>query len=66
MSCVVIVCLILLFITLFYLSLSANTSSCDSDQFKCDNSACIPKSYQCDDSDDCGDNSDEKGCGMLR
>ena len=34
--------------------------TCDTTQnFWCQNKACIPKTYLCDLSDDCGDNSDE-------
>ncbi|CAI8034977.1 Sortilin-related receptor [Geodia barretti] len=33
--------------------------------FECDNGQCVPDSYRCDDYDDCGDNSDEEGCGTF-
>jgi hypothetical protein len=33
--------------------------------FECDNGQCVPDSYRCDDYDDCGDNSDEEGCGTC-
>ena len=39
--------------------------SCDGDEFQCDNGACISDILKCDDDDDCGDKSDEDGCGML-
>ena len=41
------------------------TANCDSDEFTCDNGECEPDYYVCDGYDDCGDNSDEEGCGML-
>ena len=41
------------------------TANCDSDEFTCDNGECEPQYYVCDEYDDCGDNSDEEGCGML-
>jgi len=37
-------------------------TTCDADQFTCDNQFCIPKSWQCDDDNDCRDNSDEMNC----
>ena len=36
---------------------------CDSSEFQCDNGDCVPGSYECDDYNDCGDNSDEENCG---
>lgn len=32
---------------------------CESHQWQCANKRCIPESWQCDDEDDCGDQSDE-------
>ena len=45
--------------------LSLSDYTCDSDEFQCDNGRCKPQSSQCDNYDDCGDNSDEEGCGEL-
>lgn len=36
---------------------------CFDDEFACDNQRCIPQSWVCDKTDDCGDKSDEKDCG---
>ena len=38
---------------------------CDYDEFTCDNGRCVPDSFRCDDDNDCGDYSDEDGCGMY-
>ena len=38
---------------------------CYSDEFTCDNGECVPDSYVCDGDNDCGDYSDEDGCGMY-
>lgn len=35
---------------------------CGKDEYVCDNSRCIRKSLVCDNYNNCGDNSDEKGC----
>ncbi|XP_066928142.1 low-density lipoprotein receptor-related protein 1-like [Clytia hemisphaerica] len=37
-------------------------NNCSVDQFQCPNYKCIPRDWLCDREDDCGDNSDEKGC----
>ena len=41
------------------------TAQCTEDQFKCDNGRCIYGSWHCDNDNDCGDNSDEEGCGGV-
>ena len=46
-------------------NLSLSDEACDSDEFQCDNGYCKPQSYRCNENDDCGDNSDEEGCGEL-
>lgn len=33
--------------------------TCSVDYFQCANNNCVPKYWQCDGDDDCGDNSDE-------
>ena len=38
---------------------------CSSGQFQCDNGKCLTINHQCDNTDDCGDNSDQSGCGEL-
>ena len=49
-------------ITLYYLNhflcLSAS-KTCNSREFKCNNSLCISRSLKCDTDNDCGDGSDE-------
>ena len=45
---------------------SLDFPDCDSDEFKCDNGDCVDEDYECDGTDDCGDNSDEEGCGRLK
>lgn len=38
---------------------------CEPNQFRCDNRHCVLKSWLCDSDDDCGDGSDERGCGAT-
>lgn len=38
-------------------------SPCNDWMFMCDNNKCVPYWWKCDSVDDCGDNSDEVGCG---
>ena len=38
---------------------------CYSKHFRCDNGNCIGDDNRCDDDDDCGDYSDEEGCGTV-
>ena len=42
-------------------------ASCDDNEFLCDNGKCILAVFKCDlnGDDDCGDNSDERGCGSM-
>jgi len=39
------------------------SSQCNVYEATCGNRRCIPRSYLCDGKNDCGDNSDEAGCG---
>ncbi|XP_034941871.1 sortilin-related receptor-like [Chelonus insularis] len=39
------------------------TNSCNDWMFRCNNSKCVPYWWKCDSVDDCGDGSDELGCG---
>lgn len=41
-----------------------NNSTCLNWMFKCDNGNCLPYWWRCDSINDCGDNSDEVGCGI--
>ena len=52
----------------FYLLISDfSAGSCFFYEFTCDNGKCIDKVQKCDENkyNDCGDNSDEEGCGMV-
>ena len=42
-------------------SISTN-AVCEEDEYACNNTVCIPSSWECDALDDCGDNSDEDHC----
>ena len=46
-------------------SLCIPIAPCLYNQFVCSNGNCVPMDYQCDRYNDCGDNSDEVGCGKL-
>nr|CAD7443909.1 unnamed protein product [Timema bartmani] len=37
-------------------------NTCTTEQFSCSNSVCIPRTWMCDGTNDCGDNSDEMNC----
>ena len=42
---------------------SSGISGCYDEYFVCNNGKCLYPVYRCDTIDDCGDESDEKGCG---
>ena len=44
---------------------SLSVETCESDQFQCDDGACISTRYHCDGIIDCVDSSDEVGCGTC-
>lgn len=44
-------------------SINFNTGICQDWMFKCSNEKCIPYWWKCDGVNDCGDSTDEKGCG---
>lgn len=41
------------------------TNSCNDWMFQCKNKKCVPYWWKCDSVDDCGDDSDEMGCGFV-
>ena len=47
------------------IALNSTETTCDSSQFTCESGDCVPGSYRCDGDFDCGDYSDEIGCGMF-
>ena len=38
---------------------------CKRNEFTCNNGKCISETQKCNQKDDCGDGSDEQGCGNL-
>ena len=48
-----------------YFFIPTSIASCLSSQFICTNRNCIDQDGQCDHYNNCGDNSDEIGCGKL-
>ena len=41
---------------------SGSGTSCEPNEFQCDNRKCVLKTWRCDSDDDCGDGSDERFC----
>lgn len=39
--------------------------NCTTDQFQCDNGLCVPKTWICDNDNDCRDFSDEANCTKI-
>ena len=44
---------------------SVSVTTCASHELACNNGRCIPLTWQCDQDNDCGDNSDEQDCGKC-
>ena len=59
------VCLGKPLLTLKLLNFADGRPTCLSDTFPCDNGACIPPAWECDQDNDCGDGSDERECRKL-
>ena len=38
---------------------------CKQNEFTCNNGKCISEAQRCNQNDDCGDGSDEQGCGNV-
>ena len=53
-------CIYIMYVCTHYVGLP-----CESYQFTCDNGSCVSFDYECDDSDDCRDNSNKEGCGTV-
>ncbi|XP_078461493.1 very low-density lipoprotein receptor-like [Lampetra planeri] len=45
---------------------SGEFARCDPSRFQCRNGRCVPEAWRCDGGNDCGDGSDETGCGPCR
>ncbi|KAF7275128.1 hypothetical protein GWI33_012157, partial [Rhynchophorus ferrugineus] len=54
-----------LFPTKIIIVISGFMQNCTVDQFQCDNGLCIPKTWTCDNDNDCRDFSDEANCTRL-
>ena len=52
-------------LTIFLTFIIVNQGLCNYDEFECDNGECVSENLQCNNIDDCGDNSDEENCGMY-
>lgn len=50
---------------MFTFLLGETTVQCPEGLFKCKNGKCISRHLQCNDVDDCGDESDEQKCGKC-
>lgn len=48
-----------------FVSLEVYVEGCPGDDFKCDDSSCVPAIYKCDGEKDCFGGEDELNCGML-
>ena len=56
-------CLVIIYVYMYVCI--APPPTCSPNQFQCNNTRCIPLGYVCDTDNDCGDMSDEAGCGMC-